>query len=86
MVELTADWLDALLEVGWCGAAAWWWKMEADADFMAMSKCSQCKYTMSKMLMRQFLESGDPWKSRVGDSFLDLWAVQGLLGVVKAES
>ena len=32
---------------------------------------------MSKMLMRQFLQSGDPWKSRVGDSCLDLWAVQG---------
>ena len=32
------------------------------------------------MLMRQFLQSGDPWKSRVVDSCLDLWAVQGPLG------
>ena len=30
--------------------------------------------------MRQFLQSGDPWRSRVGDSYLDLWAVQGSLG------
>ena len=41
VVELTADWLDALLEAAdvvllsgggsWCwfGAAAWWWKLEA---------------------------------------------------------
>ena len=29
MVELIADWLVVLLEVGWCGAAAWWWKLEA---------------------------------------------------------
>ena len=69
MVELTADWLVVLLEVGWCGAAAWWWKLEADADLVLvaglvllpgdgnwklifpMSKCLQCKYPMSKMLM-----------------------------------
>ena len=39
----------------WFGAAAWWWKLQADADFYAMSnvysvniqcqKCLQCKYT-----------------------------------------
>ena len=27
--------------------------------------------------MRQLLQSVDPWKSRVADSCLDLWAVQG---------
>ena len=45
MVELAAGWLAVLLEVGWCGAAAWWWKLETDADCYAMSKCLQCKYT-----------------------------------------
>ena len=35
---------------------------------------------MSKMSMGQFLQSVDPWVSRVADSWLDLWAVQGPLG------
>ena len=36
MVELTADWLVVLLEVGWCGAAAWWWKLEADGGLVLL--------------------------------------------------
>ena len=36
MVELTADWLDVLLEVGWCGAAAWWWRLEADVELVLL--------------------------------------------------
>ena len=30
--------------------------------------------------MRQFLQSVNPWKSRVAGSCLDLWAVKGPLG------
>ena len=29
-VELAAGWPVALLEACWCGAAVWWWKLEAD--------------------------------------------------------
>ena len=36
IVELTADWLVVLLEIGWCGAAAWWWKLEADGGLVLL--------------------------------------------------
>ena len=41
---------------------------------------------MSVSVNETVLASVDPWISRVADSCLDLWAVQGPLGVVEAES
>ena len=34
-VKQLIGWM-SLLEVGWCGAAAWWWRLEADAELVLL--------------------------------------------------
>ena len=81
------SWLAGCLPGGWLvwccclvvETGSWCW-------FFPMSKCSECKYPMSKVKISNVNLSEwdsscsvDPWKSRVADSCLDLWAVQGPL-------
>ena len=58
VVELTAGWLDALLEAGWCGAAAWWWKLEADAGLVLLPGGGNWKLVLILVL----LSGGGSWK------------------------